>query len=535
MRAIEAVESRWERVWAWLRGAKAERVLRCLVVVGAALLLLLFVYAAVRRMRYPYEVEWIEDGLLVSVLRIVHGQGIYVAPTLDFVPYLYAPVYLYVVAWLMKLAGLAGHAYVAQRLLSTLATLGSCAAIYSLVRSGAPVKTGTRGRTAAMAAAGVYAGCYAVVHGFFDIGRVDSLFVCFLLLALLAQRRGYPVIAALLWVLTFQTKQTVLPLAVLVLCAEWPRPRRLAAALGTFAAVAAASVWLMNHATQGWYSFYIFKVGRGLPLLPRGAAMYWPEHVLAPLGIAWLVIVAAVLVKRPSLKHGAAMFYLFVSVAIYGGVWFVFAHVGASANALMPVYAWTAVMFGVAMARLLEWAAETRTEIATVLVLAAAVAQMGALIYNPGQFIPPATAREASDQFVEKLRAIPGDVYVLDHGYDAVLAGKASHAEGEAMGAVLDAKLGETSAGLQAQLDDALASHRFTAIVIDDPLPAETGWHFEKKYPMEVSTGLEGLRHITSQPQWFLFPCGGNVQVMRGLMGPQTVVHNGCAPSLTPR
>lgn len=495
----EVAERVQERVWEWVGSPRALRWARWLVVALSALFVGLFLWAAVKRMLYPFEVEWIESGMLVSVLRIVHGQGIYVRPTLAYVPFLYTPLYLYVSAAVVKLVGVGGHGYLALRLVSAVASLASTVVIYALV------KLETERRVAAVAAAGLYMACYAVVGGFYDIGRVDALFVLLLLVALWLQRKGYPVVAALVWVLVFQTKQTVLPLAVFILLAEWRRPRRMAAAIAVFLAVTAASVLWLNHATGGWYDFYIFGVARGLPLVLRQAVLYVPLMVLGPMAAAWSVIAAALVTTRLRLEQ--ATFYLFVSVALLGGVWFVEAHKGASGNALMPVYAWTAVLFGVSLARLLEFAEERSAPRLALAVLLTAVVQLAAMIYNPGRFVPPQDAVERSQQFVERLHALPGDVYVLNHSYDAVLAGKQPHAEGEALGAVLDAYPKGIGGRLRAELDAKMADHAYTAVVIDDVMPTGTSWGFEKDYPVALSVGLQNYRYLTSQPQWFLLSC----------------------------
>jgi len=495
------------------RNEQPQRVLRAIIVLLAILLFALFLYAAIRRMRYPFEVEWIESGMLVSVLRIAHGQGLYVAPTLDFVPFLYTPLYLYLAAGLERLAG---GGYFALRLLSTVAALGGCAAIYALVRCE------TRRRIAALAGAALYAGCYAITGGFFDIGRVDSLFVCLLLLALLAQRRGHPVLAALVWVLAFQTKQTVLPLAVLILLAEWPRPRRMAAALATLLGLAWLSVLLLDHATGGWYGFYVFHLTGALPIVARHAVLFVPAMLLEPLAIAWVAIAAALLLARP--RGQAAVFPGLVSVALIGGMWFVEAHRGASANAMMPLYAWVGVLFGVATARLLDRAAAAEAAPRLALAVLGAVAlQLLALVYNPGRFVPPASAVADTKRFLRQLRSIPGDVYVLDHSYDAVLAGKQPHAEGEALGAVLDTHT-PTSAALRAELDRALNEHRYTAVVVDNLETTNASWHFERQYPLELSTGLAGYRYLTSQPQWFAVPCTASPALVHSLLRPDVEI-----------
>ena len=158
------------------------RALHCLLIALSIFFVLLFLDAAIHRMRFPFEVEWIESGILVSILRITQGHGLYVKPTLSFVPYLYAPLYLYLTAGVVKLLGGARHGYLAMRLVSTLATFGSCGVIYAMVLRQA--RNTAHRRIAALAAATLFIASYAALDSFYDVGRVDSLFV--FLIALLA-------------------------------------------------------------------------------------------------------------------------------------------------------------------------------------------------------------------------------------------------------------------------------------------------------------------------------------------------------------
>ena len=50
------------------------------------------------RIDYPFDLEWIEGGLLDHAVRIQSGQPLYQAPDVDFVPSLYAPLYMRVAA-----------------------------------------------------------------------------------------------------------------------------------------------------------------------------------------------------------------------------------------------------------------------------------------------------------------------------------------------------------------------------------------------------------------------------------------------------
>ena len=93
-----------------------------LVVLSAALYFLgILAAAVVARVAYPYEIEWMEGGVLAHVARILRGQPLYARPTLEFTPFLYPPLYYAVSAAVAKLVGLS---LVPLRLVSVVATLG---------------------------------------------------------------------------------------------------------------------------------------------------------------------------------------------------------------------------------------------------------------------------------------------------------------------------------------------------------------------------------------------------------------------------
>ena len=127
--------------------------------------------------------------MVTSVWRVAHGYPLYTKPTLDFVPYLYAPLYFYLAAALTKVVG-AGYA--SLRLVSILGTLGTFGVIYALIHGE------TRSRLAGLAGAGLYAACYYPLQGWFDIGRVDALFMFLFLLAIYCTRRAPILLAVLL-------------------------------------------------------------------------------------------------------------------------------------------------------------------------------------------------------------------------------------------------------------------------------------------------------------------------------------------------
>jgi len=503
--AMEAVETRWAQSWAWLRGAQAERWLRVCVVGLAGFFVALFVYTAMRRLHYPYDLEWVESGVLASIARITHGQPLYAKPSVDYVPYLYAPLYLYVCAWVTKLTGVS---FVAARLVSAMSALATQALLMMYVRRE------TRSWLAGIAAAGIFASLYFFVEGWFDIGRVDSLFVLLFLLAIYCTRFEHPLIAAFVWVLAFQTKQNALPIAIPFLLLYWERrrPMRMVMALGAYTVLAWGSIAWLNHGSDSWYRFYVFGTVKGLQLVARSAVMYPEEMLLRPLGIIFVVIAAAALMTPVSLRSRRAAFYAAGSLVMYASFWYVRAHHGAVTNAMLPIYLWTLLLFGMALARLMV--AMQRGELGGAawinVLLLAVVFQMASQVYGPGTLIPTAAQRADRDKFEQQLQAIPGDVYVVNHSWDAVLAGKQAHAEGEAAGAVIDAG-GVESVAFKQEMRSAILQHKFAAIAVDAGYKDYAPWLTPDElaeYPVRVAVwGSENGRVLTSQPVEILLPC----------------------------
>jgi hypothetical protein len=74
------------------------------------------------RAAFPLDLEWMEGGMLLHAQRIAQGKGIYVEPSLDFIPFLYTPLYS---ALLAALSFVAPLGYLMGRLVSILAFAGA--------------------------------------------------------------------------------------------------------------------------------------------------------------------------------------------------------------------------------------------------------------------------------------------------------------------------------------------------------------------------------------------------------------------------
>lgn len=471
----------------------------------------LFLAASLGRLRYAFPLEQLEGSMLLAAERVAHGLPIYVRPNFTFIPYMYAPAYYYVSGWAVRLLG---PRFLALRLVSLLSTCGSMAIIYLLILFDAP---GSRKRRhlAALAGAALYSAAYPWTREWFDLGRLDSFYMLLLLLALLSTRYLHPMLAAVVWTLAFLAKQTIFPVALVMLCLDWKRPRRLLLGVGSFLLMTAVCVRLLDHVSQGWFWFYAFTVPRAnADLLLRPGVFFVPSELIAPFGVALLIVGMAWVWTRPSLGNYRTQFYLLATVALFGLCWFLQAHGGATANTPMPAYAILAVIFGISFGRLDDAFTFASRETARVFLLAAIAIPLVSWIYSPHDFMPHRDLVASQEELVAWLRVFPGDVFLPAHPYEGVLAGKQWHPDNASLHDALRPDIPGVRATVLAKLAAEVDQEKFDAIVLDgtptETLPSQI-WlppDLARHYPIVGIVPGSGVGDpFGPHPTYFLLPC----------------------------
>lgn len=429
---------------------------------GAAILA--YVCVALLRIRYPFELEWMEGGSLDHVRRVLEGKPLYAEPSLSFTPFLYPPLYYLVSAGFAKLLGLGFGALRSVSLLSSLASFGL---LFELARRE------TRSASVGLVAAGLFAACFRLSGEFYDLARVDSLAlalllggVCLLRSASTATAQGA---AGALLALSFLAKQTSLVAffpALAWAVVSRPRPR-LACAAAAAAGIGLA-LWVLHARTGGWFGYYAFALPAGHAVEPRWIAGFWTEDLL-PL-LPALLLAAGFLAARRRRRDGAE----FAGSLLLGALassWLARAHVGGWDNVLMPAHAALCLVAALALgaaregarARTAGWAGAAAAAAPLLLVV-----QFGALAYDPSPAIPGPEDREAGRRLVEGLSSLEGEVLVPAHPYLLALAGKPGHAHLMAISDVLRAGESETRTRLQEEIERAMASRRYGAVITDE-------------------------------------------------------------------
>jgi len=237
------------------------------VSVGAALIQFgRFLFIALSRITYPFTLEWMEGGSFVQVSRILARQPLYVRPSFEFIPQIYPPVYFYISALVDTLLG---NGFLSLRLVSIISTLGILYLIFILVRQQ------TKSHLAGILAAGLFCGTYQLSGYWFDIARVDSLALAFLLLSVFLLLKDKPtasLLGGIFLALSCFTKQTMLIVAVVlaIYCILPPRRNNIIF-IGTALLGYLGGTLLLDWLHEGWYSYYIFHLPGRHRFIPKVA------------------------------------------------------------------------------------------------------------------------------------------------------------------------------------------------------------------------------------------------------------------------
>ena len=449
------------------------------------------------RVGYPYDLEWMEGGMLHHALRIQNGQGIYVPPSVDFIPYLYTPLY----PGLLALFGRAfGLTYELGRWFSILSLVGIAVVAFAQI-------CGPRHRHARIGAAmcgtvlalGLFAATYPFVEGWFDLVRGDTLFLALITAGIAAcsrwavvgtGQRGHASVAAAatIMVLAFFTKQTgfvyVAFGGLIVLVLNWRRAVTYTVVAGV---LGLGLCGLLDWLSDGWFWTYIRKIHAAHDfnmdrfyksfgnILWHFPAMTILVGVgLVAVGVVWWIGPRSQAGKRtmppqaqPLLLWSSAYAVSTVVGAIGWGTEF------AHFNAYMPAFLHGALAAGAALPALAACVRvlyPSPTKVADWIALAVPAVAGIALArtcwtsrWDPARFIPTDADVAAGDALIERIHAIDGEVWLPSHPWYAILAGK--HPYVHRMG-VKDVTAREPRPILG--LDEAVKGHEFAAIVFDD-------------------------------------------------------------------
>ncbi len=371
-----------------------------------------------------FDLEWMEGATLVTGLRASQGLPFYTAPSADYVPFIYPPLYAWVLGALSHLFPI-GYG------------LGRGVSIVCTAVATALLVVGARNEGArwpiAVGVGALFLGCYEEGGTFYDLVRIDSLALMLTGAALVVGRRetrAAAVASGLLLAVAFTAKHNMALFGLPIAIWRWRTlgVRDATAFVAASAGPALAFTVGMQVYTGGLFLTYLLEVPayhgmvleRALPNLDKAGRIQGAQaeiwRALPFVATAAVATVWAWARTRGGAYWGGAMVAGLVMTALMRG------HTGGYVNVLIPMF-WllplAAVLSERGLARDDGWRAWVPHAFAA---LVAAQLWEGRVPLKKKYLPTDADARNAA-ALVEELRALPGPV-LMPHGpWYPVMAG----------------------------------------------------------------------------------------------------------------
>lgn len=431
-------------------------------------------YVALSRIGYPFELEWMEGGVLASVQEVLAGRQVFTRPTLEYVPFLYTPLYDYLGAAASSLFGASFTTLRALSLLATTAVLVGLA--WQQWRS-------REGLGATLLAPGFFAAAFVPTATFYDVARGDVSFVALLFAGFLVVRFREGLVAAIaggvLCGLAVFTKQPAAVVGAALGLAVLLRRRPDGIAFLAALAIVGGGLCLFEEVrSDGWFSYYVLTVPSGHAIDHAQLLGFWRDDLFGTSPVLTVLAACGLLaLAAASLRDADARLELVFALALLGTSWASRLHTGGWRN--VNIGAFLALSFVAARwcGRAAAWCARDARWV-PLGVLALVVTAHFALLFRPAAGLIP-TARDVADgeRLIGFLRDEPGPVMLMENPYLAVRAGKPVTAHGVAVADLIRSAPSPERDAFLAALRERLASRRYGMIILHSPWPALDPWY----------------------------------------------------------
>jgi hypothetical protein len=375
---------------------------------------------------YPYELEWIEGGILQVVVRILDGLPVYSSPTPEYVAPLYMPFFFYVSAISAKFFGVG---------LPALRLVSYFAALMTALLVSRSVWEITRSRMAAVLSILCWGAVFKFSGSWYDVARVDSLWTFFLvgtLTFMISYRYTSGIrnllFSAIFYSLAVFTKQNSLVLAPFFLVAliAWSN-FAIAARFVFFVFILGLILYFIFKINSGDL-FYFFTMQMasshnftsGIPKHFLLGDIFFSVPVLLFLSIYFLAFNFPI---RRDFIAWCSLFAGFFTVSLLGR-WYS----GGYVNVLMPFHQLWLIMGVSGFFVFVMRAVNSLRILDKVFILPFVVFILSLNIASAApnylEEIPTGADLACGDMIVHRLSMVEGDVCISRHGYLGYLAGK---------------------------------------------------------------------------------------------------------------
>ena len=478
-------------------GLKIPDILQAIIIVAGLYYILCYAFMLSKRFFYPFELEWLESYFASAVTRIINGQPVYAAPNPEFVPFLYPPVYYWISAWLTKIIG---PGFTALRSVSVLSSIISAIIIFKFI------KKETRNMFFSFTGLCLFISCYGLSDFWYDVARVDSLFLVFVLGGLYtikySSRKPMGVIAsAVLFTMAFFTKQSAIFFIIMCPVYLWLCKQRFVLFTASVCLLAAGGCFLLNRLSDGWYVFYCFSVplkhygikkAANTPELMQiyGYYTHFAQQNYGSLRKLYLFFTTDLLSNIPFLLIFTATWFIYRFKSLFKSknmIFFALAGIaavlcsismrckfGGHINGIIPAVTIIIIISMITFSRIYQKLPSKQLN--RTLVLLCILMQFIMLGYNPTKHVPKPDDYISGKDLIETISSFKGDVYMPFHPYYAVMAGKKMFAHKMPID---DMSIGYPDK-IPGQLFEKISGRQFSAIIYDQNIDKKTENHVEK-------------------------------------------------------
>lgn len=453
--------------------------------------LIFFIYIVISRISIGFVIEWGEGAGINQINHILNKNALYIEPSINFAPLVYTPLYYYLSAGLTLVIK---NILFSARLVSVLATLASLGIIALIVYRE------TKNALIGWVAGSLYLACFSLSGGFYDLARVDSLYVFLLLITLLvfltAKNKFNLVIAGLLVVIGFFTKQSSIIVFFPIVFYCLANIRKVAWPMGIVILLGLLiPIIVINNGSNGWFLYYIFDLPREHGYSVLSAAKFWIRDIFEPLGIVvgfgLFYFVSAnspfrekgrisvdtgniKAVKETEILIQPRLILLLFSIGSIGAAWITRASNGGGANNAMSAYAALALLFGIGAGKILNRFNENTSKNFFFVATALICIQFIGLIYNPFNFIPTRTDIDLNQILVHRIEDQNKQVLIPYRSYLPEIDGKDPQIHMvnlfELTG-YFKGEIQQTGIRIVNQIREKICYQDYGLIVLDQPVP----------------------------------------------------------------
>lgn len=442
-------------------------MLKYLLLAIAAYYVLIFLVVVFFRLGYPFELEWMEGAAVDHVLRILSGEPLYPEPSLSFTSFIYPPLFFYLSS---LVSNITGTGFLALRIVALLFSGLSFYVIYLIVKK----ETGSF--FYGFLAISFFIATYPLSGAWLDIGRIDTLFLFFLLMTFYLlkfkiSKTAY-VLAGFLISLATLSKQSALIFALIFAVYVFIfKPRLKLYFIVSAGFFSGLLLGLMAIVHGRWFFYYLFSLPGQHPFVAEMLFKFWLDDIIIPLPILFAILGLLLFLVLKFVRRGWDWAYLFFGLSMILISWIGRIHFGGFVNVLLPVYSFLSVAIVLALNKInailsnsrIKWKGHIPLYLYFLF-----ICQFLLLLYNPGKLIPTQGDKLAGEMLVKKVSQLPGKVLIPYHGFLNHMAGKESYSHCMPFFDVLRGKNQALKQKLSGEVYLALRARIFSAIILDN-------------------------------------------------------------------